>query len=175
MAIITQTPRVIIREFLPQEQQLFIDLMSDTRINAYLPKRNIEQMRQVFTETIAHYLQGVKLTRWGIFDVVTNDFMGLCLLKFVDDDPTKAELGYVLHLAHHGKGIATELCKALVTYGFESEGLQEIYAVTTHQNVPSQRVLLKAGLHQRKHITRGDEELSFFSISRQEYRGEQRL
>jgi ribosomal-protein-alanine N-acetyltransferase len=169
MAIITQSPRIIIREFLPEEKELFLTLMCDTRINAYLPKRSPEKLSEIFVETIADYLQGQKLTRWGIFDVITGDFIGLSLLKYNADEPHKAELGYVLHLQYHGKGLATELSKALITYGFEKRALSEVYAVTDHENIPSQQVLLKAGLIQGEHVIRGQEELSFFSISRDAY------
>ncbi|MBW4888209.1 GNAT family N-acetyltransferase [Mucilaginibacter sp. HMF5004] len=170
MAIITQTPRIIIREFLPEEQELFFYLMNDTRINEYLPKRDEQQIRDVFIDTIADYLKGIKLTRWGMFDSLTGDFIGLALLKYVAEEPHWAELGYVLHLNYHGKGIATEMAKALLSYGFEQMGLAEIFAVTNHVNIPSQQVLLKAGLKQGKHITRGGEELSFFNITNQDYR-----
>ena len=169
MPVITSTPRVIIREFLPQEEDLLIGLLTDQRINADLPKRTEDQMREVFRETIADYLQGIKLTRWAIVDALNGDFIGLALLKYVADEPHKAELGYVLHLAHHGKGIATELSKALVVYGFEKAGLAEIFAVTTHRNIPSQNVLLKTGLVQGEHVFRHDQELSFFKLSREEY------
>jgi len=169
MPVITRTPRVIIREFLPQEEELLIGLLKDNRINVDLPKRTEDQMREVFRETIADYLQGIKLTRWAIVDALTGDFIGLALLKYVADEPYKAELGYVLHLAHHGKGIATELSKALMVYGFEKMGLAEIFAVTTHDNIPSQKVLLKAGLVQGEHIVRNDLELSFFKITRAAY------
>jgi ribosomal-protein-alanine N-acetyltransferase len=165
MSVIVQTPRIIIREFLPEEKDLFFELMNDIRINQNLPKRNPEQIREVFIETIADYLQGQKLTRWGIFDTLTGDFIGLSLLKYVPEEPHKAELGYVLHLHYHGKGIATELSKALVIYGFDKMHLSEIFAVTTHENIASQRVLLKAGLTQGEHMIRGGLELSFFNIS----------
>jgi [ribosomal protein S5]-alanine N-acetyltransferase len=168
MAIITQTPRLIIREFLPEEKDLFFDLMTDTRINSQLPKRSPNQIREVFIETISHYLQGFKLSRWGVFDTLTGDFIGLGLLKFEADEPQRAELGYVLHLKYHGKGLATELSKALITYGFEKMQLNEIFAVTTHQNLASQQVLLKAGLVQGPHILRSGLELSFFKIARTE-------
>jgi [ribosomal protein S5]-alanine N-acetyltransferase len=169
MSVIAQTPRIIVREFLPEEKDLFFELMNDTRINYHLPKRNPEQIREVFIETIADYLQGQKLTRWGIFDTLTGDFIGLGLLKYVPEEPQKAELGYVLHLHYHGKGIATELSKALIVYGFDKMNLSEIFAVTTHENIASQQVLLKAGLTQGEHIIRGGLELSFFSVSRDAY------
>ena len=52
-SIIAQTPRMLIREFLHEEKEQFFNLMADTRINAYLPKRNDQQLYDLFTETIA--------------------------------------------------------------------------------------------------------------------------
>jgi ribosomal-protein-alanine N-acetyltransferase len=168
MAVITQTSRIVIREFLPEEKDLFFNLMADSRINAYLPKRSHQQIRDVFIETIAEYLQGIKLTRWGIFNALNGDFIGLAILRYTDE-ALKAELGYVLHLCHHGKGLATEMAKALVGYGFEKMNLKEIFAVTDHENVPSQQVLLKAGFTQGEHIVRHSQELSYFEILKDEW------
>jgi len=169
MSIIAQTPRMLIREFLPEEKEQFISLMTDTRINVYLPKRNEQQLYDLFTETIAEYLQGIKLTRWGMFDVDTGELMGLAILRFNADDPGKAELGYALHLHYHGRGLASEMAKALVRYGFEVMQLREIMAVMVEENVLSHKVLLKAGLKRGENIIRGGMELAFYAIEREKY------
>ena len=151
------------------EEPLFMDLFTDPRLIAYLPKRNNEAIGNLFRETLGDYALGRKLTRWALFDTQKNEFAGIAILKYIADDPKKAELGYVVTHENKGKGFATELAVGLLKYGFETIDLDEIFAVTDHENLASQRVLLKAGLLRGYHLVRGGEELSFFSITKAAY------
>lgn len=58
-----------------------------------------------------------------------------------------AVIGYFLDHHHNGKGYATEAIKALVDYAFEELHLHRIEAGVMPRNLPSQRVLEKAGFH----------------------------
>jgi ribosomal-protein-alanine N-acetyltransferase len=168
MQIITQTPRLIIREFSPGEEPLFLKLMTDTRVTDYLPPRNAGEISILFKETLDDYTAGIKLSRWGIF---SNDesFIGMCLLKYIIDEPRKAELGYVIHDAYKGKGIATELSNALLVYGFEKIQLTTVFAVTDQDNIASQIVLKKAGLKQGDNLVRNGKELAYFALNADEW------
>jgi ribosomal-protein-alanine N-acetyltransferase len=174
MTIITQTSRLIIREFLPEEEEAFFALMTDERLTAYLPKRNNEQIHELFSDTLAAYQAGNKLIRWGIFNADDFRFIGMCILKHDAAEPGKAELGYVIHHDFKGMGIATEISKALLTYGFADMELNEIFAVTDKANIPSQKVLLKAGLKQGPDMERHGMMLSFFNITAIDWLNEQK-
>ena len=62
------------------------------------------------------------------------------------DSPGSAELGYLVGKAFWGRGIATAAAKAVTTYGFETLGLNRIFAKVKTSNAASARVLEKAGL-----------------------------
>jgi ribosomal-protein-alanine N-acetyltransferase len=164
MTIITQTPRIIIREYTPEEEILHIKLLSDPLVTDYLPKRTPDDNRIIFRDTLNDYHQGNKLTRWGIFNKADDEYIGLALLKSIEGEPSLSELGYVIHDKLKGQGIATEVSKALLTYGFIEMGLSEIYAVTSRENTPSKRVLEKAGMVQGNDIMRNGEWLNYFKI-----------
>lgn len=56
------------------------------------------------------------------------------------------ELGYWLGKEHHGKGIMTEAIRQMVQLGFETfPEVTRIYASPFGRNIPSQKVLEKAG------------------------------
>lgn len=59
----------------------------------------------------------------------------------------KAELGFVLAKEHWGKGIATEAVKKALKIGFKDLNIQRIEALVDPDNIASQRVLIKAGMH----------------------------
>ena len=171
MKIIVQTPRLIVREFVPEEETLLINLYTDDRVMKYIQKRTEEQTREKFAEALIDYKSGSGLARWGVFNPADDDFIGVCILKPADSDPTRIELGYVLSAKYWGKGIATELSKALIFYGFEDKGLKEICACTHPDNIGSQNVLLKAGLHRDGNIFWHGADLPFFRITYSSYIG----
>lgn len=56
------------------------------------------------------------------------------------------EIGYVVNPDYWGKGIATEVAKALLTFGFTELHLHRIYATCDPRNIGSLKVLEKAGM-----------------------------
>ncbi|QEC75588.1 GNAT family N-acetyltransferase [Mucilaginibacter ginsenosidivorax] len=164
MNIITQTPRLLIREFTTADEALSLIMDEDERLTQYVKKRTPAESKQVFKDTLKDYKNKTGLGRWGIFNVADNDFIGVCMLKPSESDGDKIELGYRLHLKYWGQGIATELSKALINYGFNKVGLTEIYAVTHPHNAASQKVLLKAGLQRFGEAFWYGEDLPFFRV-----------
>lgn len=61
------------------------------------------------------------------------------------DSPGSAELGYLVGKPFWGRGIATAATKAVTAYGFETLGLDRIFAKVKTSNVASVRVLEKVG------------------------------
>ena len=55
------------------------------------------------------------------------------------------EIGYVLARPYWGRGLATELVQALVTFGFKELGAEKIWAPVDAANMASGRVLDKSG------------------------------
>jgi ribosomal-protein-alanine N-acetyltransferase len=164
MNIIVQTSRLIVREFVPNEEILLVDLYKDERVTIYVNKRTEEETRKQFAEALTQYKNESGLGRWGVFNPVDNDFIGVCILKPADSDPTRIELGYVLMPKYWGLGLATELSRALIFYGFSDKGLTEICACTHPENIASQNVLLKAGLIRAGNVLWHGADLPFFRI-----------
>ncbi len=59
-----------------------------------------------------------------------------------------AEIGYWIGEPYWGKGFATEAITGVIAYGFGELELIRIYAGCFDFNIPSQKVLLKAGFHE---------------------------
>jgi len=81
---------------------------------------------------------------WGIFDKREDTLFGAAGLK-LGANVDERELGYWLHVAHIGKGIALEAASALVRVGFDVEGLDAIELRTDPRNVRSARLAEKLG------------------------------
>ncbi|MEX8547613.1 MAG: GNAT family N-acetyltransferase [Mucilaginibacter sp.] len=161
--VIAQNPRFIIRQFLPEEEGIYVELLADAEVALYLPKRTKEENQQIFKTALQDYAAGEVLGKWGIFDAADNGFIGMCLLRYFDENGS-VEIGYSLHKKYWGKGIATAMAKALIGYAFDRTATQEIVAVTAPENVGSQRVLEKAGLIRQENINRYGAEAAFFKL-----------
>ncbi|MGL4724074.1 MAG: GNAT family N-acetyltransferase [Scandinavium sp.] len=68
-------------------------------------------------------------------------------------DELTHNLGYRFATEAWGRGLATEFCQRLLDYAFDERQLDKITAVVRANHLASQRVLLKAGLALRGHIS----------------------
>ena len=164
MNTILQTPRILIREFSPDEEELLVDLYRDEEVIKHVSKRTEEETRQKFRAAIKGYENNTGLGRWGVFNPTDSDFIGVCILMPNETDQVQIELGYVFRAKYWGRGLATELAKSLVYYGFNNKGLTEICACTDPENKASQNVLMKAGLVRDGNVYWHKRELPFFRI-----------
>ena len=166
MRIITQTPRLIIREFAPEEQDTYLQHFTNEEVCLYIPKRSTEERIKIFQTAIAGYADSKLMGIWGMFSKDTGEFIGSCLLRPHNDNPRILEIGYSIDKVFWGQGISTEMAKALVEYAFTYPFIEEVVAVTVIENIASQRVLENAGLKRVENIFHDGLELAHFRRSR---------
>ena len=163
MKAIVQTPELIIRLFEAEEETFYLSLFDDEKVMQYLPYRSKEELITVFRNHL-NEIPDCITGRWGIYNPVNNDFMGMCLLRLFDDGSESIELGYVLHPNYWGKGIATQMAAAMLKWAAAIKPGTTFVAVTNHDNIASQRVLEKAGMQRDGNYIRQGHELAFFKI-----------
>jgi RimJ/RimL family protein N-acetyltransferase len=81
--------------------------------------------------------------RWAVLDKGTRKLIGYGGLRSFDGEP---ELVYLLAKPYWGRGLATEIARACLKYGFEDRGFERIIGMAKTANVASQRVLDKTGM-----------------------------
>ncbi|MFH6999717.1 GNAT family N-acetyltransferase [Flavobacterium sp. FlaQc-57] len=165
MSHLYRSSRIIIRQFLPQEKQTFLNLFKDDLVIQYLPAISPERYQEMFSELLDNYEKG-KLSRWAIFDAESNNFIGICVARIFMYNNDQLEIGYVLSQDYWGKGIATEVCKAITQYCFTNTNKEEVVAITDVNNAGSQNVLQKAGFERLHNLLRDKEEIAYFRIKR---------
>lgn len=90
--------------------------------------------------------------------------IGLC--GFLKRDYLDAEdIGFALLPEYERKGYTYEAASAVLNYGENQLGLTKVYAITSKDNIASQKLLKKLGLSFKSHINEPstNEELSFYS------------
>lgn len=165
MRILYQSQTIIIREFVPGEELLLIDLFNDDEVTRYLPACSPELSVKMFNTALEDYSKGL-LSRWGIFSTQDNDFIGMCLARNFTENPAQIEIGYTLNKKYWGKGIATEVNKALTQYCFTYIDTQEVVAITDLDNIGSQKVLEKLGFERLNNLIRNEDEFAYFKIEK---------
>ena len=161
MIPIIDTDRLIVRQFKPEDEAIYLNLCEDERVTLHLPYRTREEQTVIFRESLLDP-PGQLIGRWGMFNKADGDFIGTCLLRAFDDDTDSIELGYVLGYKYWGMGIATEMAGLLLAYARNINADAKFVAVTTLENNASQHVLEKVGLHRVGNYIRQGKDLAFF-------------
>jgi len=74
-------------------------------------------------------------------------FVGFVCLNPAEGCPeTTLDIGYIFNFGHHGKGYATEACRAAIDHAFTELGADRVVTGTAKENEPSCRLLARLGL-----------------------------
>lgn len=168
---ILETERCILRPPTPDVLDDWVaKLFSDPEVTRYVPKRNLtprEDAERAFHESercwTNHGYGG-----WVIIDKADDQIFGRCSLTY-HDDTGDIELGYGLARAYWGKGIATEVARACVRFGFETAKLAEITAVVVPENIASWGVLERIGFVFKKEAVYHGLDVVFYTIRPEQF------
>ena len=119
--IILETPRLILREFVPEDLAGLYRLYeeSDTRYIDPLSEDPDEEL--VILKNYIHYIYGFYgFGLWAVCLKETGELIGRCGLHvmFIADDG-EYELGYMVSKPYEGQGYASEAVRAILEYAKE--------------------------------------------------------
>jgi len=164
--LLLRTQHFVLREFKPDEQDTYVSLYDDERVTAFLLKRSKIEHEEAFRAALDDYAASKIITRWGLFNIIDGDYIGSCLLRNFYDHKGKVELGFSLRQKYWGKGIASEIGRILIDYGFANTDANEIVAVTMIENLGSQKVLQKAEMKREDNYISNGIEPAYYTINR---------
>lgn len=145
-----ETERLRLRPFTQSDIDALVDLDSDPEVMRYLnggiptPRAVVEA--EVLPRFLRSYERGDGFGVFAALEKATDEFLGWFGFQPRDTDLGEVELGYRLKRAAWGKGYATEGARALIRRGFTELGVRRIVATTYQDNLPSRRVMERAGL-----------------------------
>ncbi len=146
-------------------------LHSDSDVMLFLGgKRDRDTTLEWIKQDIVHYNKhGFCLGL--VFDKKSNTFIGRAGLVYLNYDDTQRdiEIGYEIKKDCWNQGYATELVLALTHWGFDHLDVTRLVAVTHPENLKSQRVLDKAGMHFKNTIQINSKRLLFYVINREDF------
>ncbi|BAV06273.1 Protein N-acetyltransferase, RimJ/RimL family [Filimonas lacunae] len=179
MQIFIETPRLLLREIIPEDAEGMFLLDSDAEVHRYLgnkPVTSVQQCREVIDFIRAQYVSN-GIGRWAMVEKASGQFIGWCGLKLVKDTINRHsdfyDLGYRLIRSYWGNGYASEAATACVHYAFHQMQLPMLYGMTAIDNSASRSVLLKAGLKYVESFMYENEAHYWFEISRLRFLSQQ--
>lgn len=138
-----KTERLDVRYAALQDIDDIFEYISDDEVmkyerENYPTKESFSPLFNVLIENNLLYVVRVK----GEEKVIGHIFLG----KTNPGINNEYNIGYIFNPVYQGKGYCTEAAKALIDYGFEVLQANRIRAACNPENVPSWRVMEKAGL-----------------------------
>ena len=163
-----ETPRLQLRQFVPNDLDELYRLYSDPDLMRYIGKgiRTKNETETALLSILKHYEHGFGM--WAVISKDDNKLIGRCGLCFLDNTP-EVELGYLLDKSYWRKGLATEASHASLNYGFEVVKLDKIIAIAQPENIASRRVMEKVGMKYEKDAYFYNKDVVYYAISRAVY------
>lgn len=147
MKTIIETSRIRMRRFTLSDFDNLFKLDSDPEVMKYISvgkTMTVDEIKTLLSKIVAKYETWNNLGIWAAELKTTNEFIGWFALKELPGTKD-IEAGYRLLRKFWGQGLATEGGTAVIQYGLNTIGLNEIVAITNPQNIASRRVLEKIG------------------------------
>lgn len=171
MAIpILTTPRIKLRPFTPDDAETFRQIMAEPGVLQYFPEiepPSLERVQSLIERLRLHW-ENHGYGVWALESLSTGELIGRCGLFYIPNTD-ETEVDYILAKGQWGKGIATEVAKVALRFGFENAQREAIVGIVHPGNRASQHVLEKIGMK----FTRADNYFGMdclrYAISRAEF------
>ena len=140
-----ETDRLRLRMFRPDDLNNFATLLRDPDVMRYVEDgqpKDAAVAEEALNSIIAHW-QRHGFGRWAVEEKASSDFVGFGGLRSLCGVP---EVVYHFAPAHWGKGFATELARASLSYGFNQHRFARIVAIAKPENAASIHVMKKLGM-----------------------------
>jgi RimJ/RimL family protein N-acetyltransferase len=142
------TERLALRRFTIDDLDWLVALYSDVEVTRYLggskDRDSVDVMLRV--RILEYYEQNPGLGMWVTQERSSGERVGFHLLTNIQGESI-IQVGFGLVRSAWGKGFGTEMASAVLRYGFVDVALPRIVAIASLENLASQHVLLKIGLH----------------------------
>ncbi|MBD2054569.1 GNAT family N-acetyltransferase [Oculatella sp. FACHB-28] len=154
MAQITETQRLLIREWNPQaDAKQAFQMYSDPRVTKFLVTKvgSVEEAQKLLERWVSIFANRNNGSgQWAITLKETQEVLGMIALMQLRDAEELTqdyEIGWHLKQTAWGQGYATEAARAVLEYGFDCLELPVVYSIMHPENVSSARVVKRLGMN----------------------------
>jgi ribosomal-protein-alanine N-acetyltransferase len=141
------TERLLLRGFRPADRAPFAAMNADPEVAATLSRALTREESDAYADAIERDWREAGFGLWAIERLADGAFLGFAGLSVPSWSPFEGvEIGWRLARHAWGHGYATEAARAVVTWAFETLGLEELISMTGVANVRSQAVMERIGM-----------------------------
>jgi ribosomal-protein-alanine N-acetyltransferase len=164
---ILETPRLILREFSPNDVEALARVLSDPETMRFYPapldRAGVEEWIARNQRRYAKEGHGL----WAMVLRTNGELIGDCGLTVQEVDATdEIEIGYHVRRDYWRQGLATEAARACRDYGFAHLPVDHLISLIRPENLPSRRVAEKNGMTIWKQVIRKSLPHLVYSIRR---------
>ena len=164
-----ETARLLLRMFHPDDLDPLAEMLADAEVMRYVAKGvpiTREESETALHSIIQHW-NDHGFGRWVVIDKETQAFAGYGGLRSMMGTP---EVVYHLAKAYWGRGLATEIARASLRFGFDEHRFDRIIAIAKPENAASIHVMEKAGMQYEMHTAYYNMDVIQYRILREEFR-----
>lgn len=142
-----QGQSICFKALLAEDAPAIHSYASDEEVSRFIGwplMKNVEETLAFVEEMISREAAGTHLYA-SIVLKSTGHIIGTAMFFGFDKEANHAELGYVFHKDHWGKGYGTEAVAMMERFGFEVLKLHKLHARVVDANIGSAKILEKNG------------------------------
>jgi RimJ/RimL family protein N-acetyltransferase len=146
-----ETPRLILRDFVPEDVELLYPILSDSETMSFWPRPFTKKETDVWIErNILSYMQN-GFGRWAVLLKETGELIGDVGIHMSEvDGKSEVSLGYIIDKKHWNRGYATEASLKSMEHAFAALSIDRLVATMAHDNTPSIVVAEKIGMKKER-------------------------
>lgn len=144
-----ETDRILLREFGMEDAAAVFEFSSDFEVQKYtgdVTLETVEEAKDIIKNVWFSDYKKYGYGRWAVVYKPENKVIGFAGLKYLPE-LNETDIGYRFLPKYWGKGIATEVSREIIKYGFEILKLDRIIGITMPKNIASYKVLEKIGMN----------------------------
>ncbi|HTJ62974.1 MAG TPA: GNAT family N-acetyltransferase [Alphaproteobacteria bacterium] len=149
MPPVLETPRLRLRPYRDTDLDGLAELCADPEVMRHFPETLDRSAAAAFGERIKAHFDRHGFGPWSVEIKGKTDyvgFVGLMVPTFETHFTPCVEVGWRLARRHWQNGYATEGARAVLAYGFETRGCDEIVSMTVPANKRSRAVMDRLGM-----------------------------
>lgn len=164
------TPRLLLRELVPADEDAIFRMLSDPEAMRYFPSTYDREGARAWIARNQQRYADAGHGLWAVTLRESGEVLGDCGVVWQQvDGAREAEVGYHFLRDHWGHGYASEAARACRDWAFRHLDVPRVISLVRPENQPSARVAQRNGMSIAGHTVRAGLPHHVYAITRQDW------